>query len=407
MKMGKTFVLVCLTVAALLMALPSAQAEDQKIMKVGSVWPFAGGVGVWARAYTDALILIADQINAEGGLLLDGEKYKIEIVEAEDHFTPEGAAAATRRVLEQDKVEWIQGGLATHTNVAMNEIVYPAQKLLLCLGSNKECIDQAQGNTKYSFRSWIPYSETVPGLLRWLSKTHPEIKRIALIEANLSSCWAGHRLVEEFAPTVGFEVVYSDFYEFGTTDYYPFLVKILETKPDVIYSVSGLAQLEALLIKQGRELGYKGYFLAGTTPDMVVMEPIAGIKNLEGFIGVGYPTSGPAFSDKAKEWIASFEKRFTSNIQFALVNAAPISVFFQAYQAAGTRDVEAVITQLESGKIWDTYVGYRGQFGLAKRYGHPHQWLTDQAVFQVQNGESVLVGLIPVADMSYDWKGKD
>jgi len=405
-KASRVLGLVILAIALVMVAGPAAQGADDKVMKIGICMPLAGPVGAWGRPIADGIILLADEYNQKGGINIGGEMYKIEVREADTGMTAEGATASARRLLEQDKVDWIVGAMATFTTLSMQEVTEPAKILTLNTSSNIETMVKSDGKD-YSFRGWMPYSEIVPAALRWLHRTHPEIKRVALFEVNLDSVWAGHRLLVEFIPEVGMEIVYNEFYEWGTDDFMPYMVKILSAKPDLIYMASGLPQYLALTIKAARDMGYKGRFMAQTMADLSVMGPIAGMKNLEGLYTTGYPETAPYASAEELAWQKKFQDKYKSTFQFSLWTTPPASAILQAYEEAGTMDVNKVIPLLEDGRIWKTACGVDGIFGNTQRYGQPHQWMAPQVIFEVKNGELIPIAEIPVEDMYYAWQGKD
>jgi branched-chain amino acid transport system substrate-binding protein len=402
---NKLIVLVLAFGLTILIGLPAVAAD--KILKVGLAMPFAGPLGAWGNAAANGLRMVAQGYNKKGGLDIGGQKHRIKFFEADSGFSPEGMAAAARRLIEKDGVDLIVGGMAAFTTLSLQEVTEPAKVPTVVLGYTKVSIDKSRGKSSYSFRCVVPYSEVVPAGLRWLSKAHPEIKKVALFEANLDSCWAGHRLFTEFAPEVGLSVVYNDYYEHGTTDFTPHLLKVLSKKPDLIYMMTGLAQDLAMVAKTARQLGYKGAIMCGSIPDMEAMAPIAGADNLEGLIGIGYAQEGKFAKAETVAWMKAFSKKYKDNATYAMWTAVPGSAIFQAIAAAGSLDKAKIKAVLEDGRTWQTATGIQGLWGNDQRYGHPHQWMADHAIWVVKNGKATTVAEIPIKDMYYSWKGKD
>ena len=82
-----------------------------------------------------------------------------------------------------------------------------------------------------------------------------------------------------------------EFYERGTTDFYPMLTRIIAAKPDLIETAQSDPKAACLQLKQARELGYKGLFCGtwGTNPEDMIK--VAGKQNAE---GAYYCAAGPA-----------------------------------------------------------------------------------------------------------------
>jgi ABC-type branched-subunit amino acid transport system substrate-binding protein len=72
-----------------------------------------------------------------------------------------------------------------------------------------------------------------------------------------------------------------------TTDFYPFLSKALKTNPDYLHCKVPPGSV-ALVVKQSRELGYKGYIGYPTSMpgDMEKWQGIAGVEASKGFVGI-------------------------------------------------------------------------------------------------------------------------
>ena len=107
MKLGDFRPLLCAAVAALLLALPAAQAEEPaKTLKIGVVYdligPFAGGGS--DLHYLGAKIII-DWFNQQGGI--DG--YKVEPIYADAQSKPDVAIDEAVRLIEQEKADMLLG----------------------------------------------------------------------------------------------------------------------------------------------------------------------------------------------------------------------------------------------------------------------------------------------------------
>lgn len=85
---------------------------------------------------------------------------------------------------------------------------------------------------------------------------------------------------------LGMELVASQFYELGTTDFYPQLTRVLAENPDLIDVTPTPAAQTGLIVKQAREMGYDGLFVTVPPPMANIRVEIAG-EHAEGFIGVG------------------------------------------------------------------------------------------------------------------------
>lgn len=394
--------LLVIALVGLTMVVSPVLAEDQKVFKVGLCLTFSGPAGSWGAVMSNGYKLVADHINAQGGLNIGGEKYKIVLVEGDDKFTAEGAATVARRLIEKDKVNMILGGIVSQTCLGMQEVTEPAKVITLSTAYSNDTISKSAG-VRYNFRAPIFMTETMPAMFEWLRTTYPDKKRIAQIDLNYDSAWIHQALVNEVAPKFGYEVVYEGYWEGGTKDYYPWLVKAMAKKFDILYNASSNPEF-ALLIKQARELGFTGLALEDIPMLYNEMVDIAGAEAMEGLIDITAVTEGPSVNDRIKAYRDLFIEEYGYWSAYPLICGSPFDAILQAFEAAGSLDPEKVIAVLESGRKWETYPGYDGLFGGTEVYGQPRQWLAPTWIRQVQGGKVVPVYEITVEEMINNYK---
>ena len=85
-----------------------------------------------------------------------------------------------------------------------------------------------------------------------------------------------------FIQKLGYAVVAKEFFERGVTEFNPILLRLMAQKPDAISVMASPAGSVGLIVKQARELGFKGRFVALHQIDSSVVARIAGKENTEG-----------------------------------------------------------------------------------------------------------------------------
>jgi len=403
MRMKKLISTFTVLLIALTMVVSSANAE-QKTFKIGLCLSFTGPTGAWGKIFSQGDQMVADYFNAKGGLNIGGEMYRVELIEADNQFTAEGAATAGRRLIEADKVNMIHGGLVTQDTLGLQEVSEPAKVISMTTGAADEVINKSDGK-RHAFRAYISYSETYPGMMKWFLKRYPNKTRVALLDMDYDSAWRAHELMRKLAPKLGFEIVYGEFYPGGTKDFYPFLSKMMMKKPDLIMNLASPPPDWALRIKQSRELGHKGMFMECHPLELGTMTPIAGAENLEGIIGYDYVMDGPGSSEAARKFKEKYVKKYGHWDPFSIMVAAPLSALLMAYEQAGSLDSEKVIAVMGDDVKWNTFTGLTGNFGGTSRYGYPRQWLSPQYMHVAKGGKAVPIkdGEISVYDMLHGW----
>lgn len=401
-KLIKLFVFIA--VVGLSLGPVGGSAQAQKLFKVGLCLTFSGPAGAWGVTFGNSCRLVADSINAQGGLDIGGEKYKVVFVEGDTKFTPEGAATVARRLIEKEKVNMIVGALVSHTTLGMQEITEPAKVISLNTAMTDKGISAAEGK-KYSYRAYISISEVLAGMFQWMAEHHPDKKRLAMIDEDYESAWIAQKMVKKYAPKMGYEVVYDTFFPLGTKDLFPWLTKAMLKKPDVLLNVGSSNPSYALAIKQAAQLGFKGLKIECIPMALGLMSQIGGAANMEGLHDIEYLTSGPRASAATKDFVARYAQAHGSWDPNAFLVPPAFEAILRAFEAAGSLDPEKVVAVLESGREWSTVSGVTGRFGGQPRYGRNAQWLAPQYIHAAQKGQVVPVegGLISVDRMLKGW----
>jgi branched-chain amino acid transport system substrate-binding protein len=91
------------------------------------------------------------------------------------------------------------------------------------------------------------------------------------------------------------------------TDFYTHLTKVIAGNPDAILLI-GASEPAALIVKQGRELGFKGRFILADQAKMEEMAKIVTMDKLEGTIGLTPLYDRPV--KDAPAFVKAYKKRF-------------------------------------------------------------------------------------------------
>lgn len=391
LSLGIVFVLV--------VVLSGSALAEGKTFKVGAAEAFSGPLAFVGAGFRNGTQIAADFFNEKGGLNISGEKYRIEIIDADSKYTAEGGQTAARRLVDAEKVNVVLGAIAGPDTLGVLSVTDPAKVITV----HTAAISETLKGKPYSYRAYMGYYEMYPGIFAWFAKNKPNIKRIALLDIDDESSHMGHGLVAKQAAKNGIEVVYDDYYPANTKDMSPFLLKALAKKPDVFYNTASSGAYWALLIKQARDLGYEGLFAENHPPTPKQTGEIAGMKNVQGMIGFGYATEG----DLAPAGIKMFKERYIKKYgewhEHSLVTGIPMAAVFQAVEKAGSTDRDKIKAALDNGQKWETPFGITGSWGGEASYGRPCQWFAPQYVLEIQGEKVVPIGVIPMESMVRGW----
>lgn len=326
--------------SATLMAGP---ALAQEVVKIGYSGPLSGGAAQYGKNVLDGMQMAVAEINAASPEV-GGKKVKFEIVALDDKYNPSETAINAQRLVQQHKTAAIlvphSGGIFAlqTTNERSNFIV-------LAYSSVPQIT--AKGN-KLTLR--IPPEYT--GYIEPFSKYEIERfgKKVAMVGADhdYAKAWAA-----AFKPgweKLGGSVVAENPMSYNrATDFYSGVSKALADKPDVMF-IGGASEPTALVVKQARELGFKGGFIIMDQAKLDEMARVlGGYAMLEGAMGVM-----PVIEDtrpEMKAFVERFGKVYPGRTpgSEAQWNYTTIHATIKAMQLAGTTsDAAAIQAKLDA-----------------------------------------------------------
>ena len=173
----------------------------------------------------------ADRVNKAGGIL----GRKVELV-VEEESTPKDTVERYRKLILQDKVEVVLGGISTGVTLALAPVAEDlATPWLSWDGTTQKGVDETMPNPKWAFRSVDNEVEAiVAGQLT--PKYFKGIKTVAGIGNDYSyghDCWQTYQAVlKRYIPDVKF--VLELFPKLGVTDFTSHIAAIQQSKADLL-----------------------------------------------------------------------------------------------------------------------------------------------------------------------------
>lgn len=123
----------CLLIASLIVTGGCGEKEANTI-KIGVIGPmqYVQGQHHWYGA-----TLARDEINAAGGITVDGKEYQIELIKADSNeiLSPTDAASAMDKLITQDKAQFVVGGFRTEGVYPMQDVAMDNKTIFLGCGA--------------------------------------------------------------------------------------------------------------------------------------------------------------------------------------------------------------------------------------------------------------------------------
>ena len=361
----------------------AAPAMAQEVVKIGYSGPLSGGAAQYGKNVLDGMMLAVDELNA-ANVEVGGKKVKFEVVPLDDKYNPAETAINAQRLVQQYKTPAIlvphSGGIfALQTSNERNNFI------VLAYSSVPQITNR--GN-KLTLRIPPEFTTYIEPFSKYLMEHYG--KKVAMIGADhdYGKAWAA-----AFKPgweKLGGTVVAENPMSYNrATDFYSGVSKALAGKPDVLF-VGGASEPTALVVKQARELGFKGGFLVMDQAKLDEMaRVVGGMETLEGAVGVLPVSADPAPANQA--FIERFGKKYAGRIpgSEAQWNYTALHATAKAMQLAGSvTDTKAIHAKLDAAyKALSSDVNPGGVLGVDATGGTQ----TTERGGAVKNGKIIIV----------------
>jgi branched-chain amino acid transport system substrate-binding protein len=266
--------------AALAFGLAATGALAQDVVKIGYSGPLSGGAALYGKNVLTGMQMAVDEINA-AGFEVGGKKYKLEIVALDDKYNPSESAINAQRLVQEHKTPAI---LVPHSGGSFALQAFNERSNFLLLSYTSVPQITARGN-KMTIRIPPEFTGYVQPFINHAMAKYGKSLAIANADHDYAKAWTA-----AFKPAweaAGGKVVAENPMSYNkSTDFYSGVSRVMANKPEVMF-IGGASEPTGLVVKQARELGFKGGFVI---IDQAKMDEIAkvtgGYAPLEGSIGV-------------------------------------------------------------------------------------------------------------------------
>lgn len=272
----------------------------QDTIKIGIFAPMTGTSAIFGR-YTTGVRAYYNMINAQGGV--NGRK--IEVVLEDDGCNPATAVAASKRLVEQEGVFAVHGGVCTAAVMAVKKELQRENVPFMNLGAaGASLVDPIASN----LFSPLPNTTVVAQTLVNFAMSRPDTKRIAII--SHPDDWGKSQLdpaIQLLKDKYKIDVVENVTMERGATDITPQILKLRAAKPDVVLAFLYPTET-AIFVKAAHKYALEapllGCFGAPYEDTVRRVDDPAATKNLFIFHALGGAAEGPELA----KWVDMIKK---------------------------------------------------------------------------------------------------
>ena len=324
-------------------ATPQVEDENDEI-SIGVVLPLTGHIAATGQLMKEGVELALSEINVQP----NGPTLKF-IIE-DDTSTPEGAAAAFNRLIHEDGISVILGPSTSSATRAAFPIAQENQIVAITATAGARGL-AAIGD--FVFRVPLTTSIVIPKGIE-ITQAKLGYQRVATLydETDLFSTDRDETLRETFDAN-SIEVLTTEVYESGDTDFSAQLTRIKALNPDAIF-VSALPPEKPGILIQGQELGISVPFIISSLTEAEIQVAGAAAEGAITFIGWLSTDDTPGNQAFVQNYSATFGA--TPNA-FAAVSYATAHILAEAINNAEPINAIAIRDALANIKDLDTILG--------------------------------------------------
>jgi branched-chain amino acid transport system substrate-binding protein len=360
----------------------TVSAETKKIFKFSNATPTSGPYAAWGWPIIYSLEIAVNDVNAAGGIKVGGEYYKMEMVSYDNAGDPTVSSTVTRKAIYDQKTKYLFI-TTTDEGAAVNDFTNEMKAVMFNDGPYRDYIGP---KAPFSFQCWYDFVDMEEPIFKYIKEKYPQFTRVAVMASDDVRGQIAANDFKELALTLGFNIVDTIFTPAGHTDFYSTLTALLQKKVDIInVSSSGFTD-QGYIIKQARELGYKGLFVHPDTLDTKTLAEITGMKALEG--NIGGPQMVEMKTDLGKKWATRFTERYGTAAWWPSLKYDTVLLLKAAIEKANSFDTEKVLKAL--GEV--SVQGCSGKTSFKKTKftgGLPRTLNIPMHFIQIQNGKEV------------------
>jgi len=356
--------------------------EDTGPVIIGAVLDITGAGASLGVPERDTLELLADQLNADGGI--DGRE--VELIIEDNASTEDGAARAINKLITEDQVDIILGASRTGPSLAMRPIAESAEIPMISLAANQAIVD----GSEWVFKTAQNDSVVIENIVADAADKGYSTLGLARDASGFGE--GVEELFNSIGEEFGISVIATESFAPDATDFTAQMVNIRDAGADanIIWGIppaAGLAQVAY------RQLGIEApvYQSHGIGNQVFLDTAGAAADGLVAPLGRLVVRDQLPDDDPQKEVITAFADAYEAEYDAAPSTFAGhaydgFQLAVQALTEAGA-DGQAMRDYLEG--VTD-YVGVSGTFTMS---AEDHSGLTaeDLVLVTVENGEFTLI----------------
>ncbi len=361
--MKKWAFVLSLAVIFLAGAAAYVHAASPKQLDIGIATPLTGPAAHLGMSIRNAALLAIEDQNAQGGVKIAGEQYMLNPIILDTKKDAAVGKAVAEQLVYDKKVKVVIGPFiddaigaqpVLESNKIVSFIVTPSTPGMTGPGK------------PFTFFFSGPIPQMFNTVTAYLQKFYPNAKTILSMAPDLPDTVMFLNSSQMMCKLYGLNWIGAEKFPFGTTDFSPFITRVMAKKPDIVETNStggNMGGLCAQLVKQLREAGYKGIIAVPALPPPGAMQEVVPEKSRNLIVSNDIDWEAPIVSDAYRDVCRRYLKKY---------NFPPIDIVGQLYNV--TKPFYEFLNgqdSMDTTKWMEGFANYRWK-GI---YGKQAQWI--------------------------------
>lgn len=388
-KMIAMTAITCMSLTALTGCGSKEASED--VVKIGVNYELSGPVAQYGQSHVDGIKLATDEINAAGGIEIDGKKYQIELDILDNQSNVTEVNSVAQKLASNGNILILGPATSGNTSVGFSVSKETKVPTISASATSDGVTLEKDGKTVTPYGFKTCFNDSFQGVTIATYVTSKGFDKAIVISDKGSDYAEGIRknFIDQYKKNGG-KIVADEFFNDSEKDFNSLATKLKNTEADVIV-IAGYYEQTGLIVKALRELGIDKTIVGTDGFDGESFAKLAGKKNLNDV----YFTTHFSTKDEEKvvqDFISNFNKEYGKNPgAFEALGYDMVYFAKQAIEQAGSLDSEDIKKALENT---ESFSGVTGTFSM----GASHVAKKSIKVVGLVNGEQTTVETIDPAN---------
>jgi branched-chain amino acid transport system substrate-binding protein len=342
-----TVVSTALLFATALFMVPN-QGTAAEPIKFGVSTAISGDAAAYGKPFLDAILMMADIINAEGGIL----DRKVQVVYYDDKGIPDKALEISKKLVHEDKVHTLQPGSTSGCIMTGMPVGREGKVAMWGYALARDWLVEGQG---LIWRAAAPDEVTISGLATFAAK-ELKVKNVAIMHLDTFYGETSRNIFTKWFTKTGGKVEKVVTYTEGDRDYSSQFMALAASKPEAVYLVAQSGAAAPALRQLRQFMGKDVKVITDNNWGNPHVRKEAG-DTANGIYYFGNPASVINPDPITQKWVKELQKKFGNYHEIMARAVVGMTVMKEAITRAKTTDAVPVMREIHKMKDFPTMIG--------------------------------------------------